>query len=404
MSLLEMSAAGGVLIGGILVVRALAGRYLPRTTFLVLWLLAALRLLLPLTIPLPLPVRIGALLTGVGQMTAAAGPGASLPATADTPVLTVLWLAGGLLLALFFSGSYLRSMRKFRTSLPDTTPSVQAWLAAHRILRPLEVRCSDQIGSPLTYGILRPVILLPKTLDRTGETTLTYVLTHEYIHVRRFDAVTKLLFAAVLCLHWWNPLAWALYVLGNRDLELSCDGQVLRRMGEAHRSGYALALLDIAEARTTAAALCSHFSQHTIAERIEAIMKYRRVSAAAVLLSCVVVAGAAMTFAGGDGSYPVNASGQTYGSAQWADTWEDRPELIAAVGRHGTEGYLCAADLTAGEPTSPAEALARMEQYEALSADWDGQSPIVVRTIPLYDADGRTVIDSFDIAFTPSHL
>ena len=88
------------------------------------------------------------------------------------------------------------------------------------------------ISSPLTYGILHPVILLPKKLDRNDQAALKYVLTHEYVHIRRFDAITKILFAAVLCIHWFNPLVWVMYVLANRDIELSCDAWVIRMMGE----------------------------------------------------------------------------------------------------------------------------------------------------------------------------
>ena len=53
MSLFQMSVAGGVLILFIVVIRALAIHRLPKTTFLALWMIAALRLLLPFSIPLP---------------------------------------------------------------------------------------------------------------------------------------------------------------------------------------------------------------------------------------------------------------------------------------------------------------------------------------------------------------
>ena len=59
MSLFQMSVAGGVLILCIVVVRALAIHRLPKTTFLVLWMIAALRLLLPFSIPLPFNIHIG---------------------------------------------------------------------------------------------------------------------------------------------------------------------------------------------------------------------------------------------------------------------------------------------------------------------------------------------------------
>ena len=59
MSLFQMSVAGGVLILFIVVIRALAIHRLPKTTFLALWMIAALRLLLPFSIPLPCNIHIG---------------------------------------------------------------------------------------------------------------------------------------------------------------------------------------------------------------------------------------------------------------------------------------------------------------------------------------------------------
>ena len=320
-----MSVAGGVLILFIVVIRAVAIHRLPKTTFFVLWLIAALRLLLPLSIPLPggLPVNVASISDAVQDFAAQnfvqgneegssstqappsfapdVEPGEQFQATAQeierVPVFVVVWLAGSLLLAAYFTISYLRSLQKFRMSLPDNTPYVQRWLSEHRITRPLEVRSSDLISSPLTYGILRPVILLPKKFDRSDETVLQYVLAHEYIHIRRFDAITKILFASTLCIHWFNPLVWVMYVLANRDVELSCDGCVLRMLGEKERSAYARALIRMEERKSGMSALYSHFSKNAITERIEAIMKFKKTSIAACALALVVTVGATTAFA-----------------------------------------------------------------------------------------------------------
>ena len=325
MSLFQMSVAGGVLILFIVVIRAVAIHRLPKTTFFVLWLIAALRLLLPLSIPLPggLPVNVASISDAVQDFAAQnfvqgneegssstqappsfapdVEPGEQFQATAQeverVPVFVVVWLAGSLLLAAYFTISYLRSLQKFRMSLPDNTPYVQRWLSEHRITRPLEVRSSDLISSPLTYGILRPVILLPKKFDRSDETALQYVLAHEYIHIRRFDAITKILFAATLCVHWFNPLVWVMYVLANRDVELSCDGCVLRMLGEKEKSAYARALIRMEERKSGMSALYSHFSKNAITERIEAIMKFKKTSIAACALALVVTVGATTAFA-----------------------------------------------------------------------------------------------------------
>ena len=320
MSLFQMSVAGGVLILFIVVIRALAIHRLPKTTFLALWMIAALRLLLPFSIPLPFNIHIGldvfsdvvqelpsgniaSTLPGDSPPSYDIGTAVPSPATEHISTFEILWLVGVLLLAIYFSISYFRSMRKFRMSIPDNTPYIQNWLTAHQISRPLAVRSSDLISSPLTYGILHPVILLPKKLDRNDQVALKYVLTHEYVHIRRFDAITKILFAAVLCIHWFNPFVWVMYVLANRDIELSCDAWVIRMMGEKKRSSYALMLIKMEERRNGMSALCSHFGKNAISERIEAIMKFKKTSILACAFALVLVVGATTAFATSSGAW-----------------------------------------------------------------------------------------------------
>lgn len=320
MSLFQMSVAGGVLILFIVVIRALAIHRLPKTTFLALWMIAALRLLLPFSIPLTFNIHIGldvfsdvvqelpsgniaSTLPGDSPPSYDIGTAVPSPATEHISTFEILWLVGVLLLAIYFSISYFRSMRKFRMSIPDNTPYIQNWLTAHQISRPLAVRSSDLISSPLTYGILHPVILLPKKLDRNDQVALKYVLTHEYVHIRRFDAITKILFAAVLCIHWFNPFVWVMYVLANRDMELSCDAWVIRMMGAKNRSSYALMLIKMEERRNGMSALCSHFGKNAITERIEAIMKFKKATAVAIALALVLVVGATTAFAASSGAW-----------------------------------------------------------------------------------------------------
>ena len=108
---------------------------------------------------------------------------------------------------------------------------------------------AGRISSPLTFGVLRPVILVPKKTDWTDETALRYVLEHEFVHIQRFDVLSKLLLIAAVCVHRFNLLVWVMYVLANRDLELSCDETVLRRFGGDVRAAYARVLIRMEAAR-----------------------------------------------------------------------------------------------------------------------------------------------------------
>ena len=311
MELLQQTLWGGTMVLVILLLRTLGKRFLPRTVFRALWIVAALRLLLPLSLALPVPMPAPATPLPAADAAAtgqawtwentlpyfgAAQTDTHQPAAAVTP-WTLLWLVGVVLLTAYFAVSYVRCLRTFQTSLPEHSPEVEAWLAEHRLTRRVCVRCSDQITSPLTYGIFRPVILLPKTLDRRDTATLQFVLTHEWVHVWRWDAMIKLLFAAVLALHWFNPMVWLLYWLGNRDLEFSCDAAVVRRMGREYRAAYALALLALEEKRSGLLPCFSRLSRNFLEERVKSIMQYKRASAVAVFLAMLLVVGITSAFA-----------------------------------------------------------------------------------------------------------
>lgn len=350
-----MSVAGGVLILFIVVIRALAIHRLPKTTFLALWMIAALRLLLPLSIPMPFKIHIdldvfsdvvqklpsgniGFPIPGESRHAYDTGAVVSSPAAERISIFVILWLVGVLLLALYFSISYLRSMRKFRMSVPDNTPYIREWLNAHQIVRPIEVRSSDLISSPLTYGILHPVILLPKKLDRNDQAALQYVLTHEYVHIRRFDAITKILFAAVLCIHWFNPLVWGMYVLANRDTELSCDAWVIRMTGVKNRSSYALMLIKMEERRNGMSALWNHFGKNAISERIEAIMKFKKTSIWACILALALIAGATTAFAAARTDDNMKLMGLGFSTAEVGDMEAVEIGNTTLVQRVGEEG------------------------------------------------------------------
>lgn len=350
-----MSVAGGVLILFIVVIRALAIHRLPKTTFLALWMIAALRLLLPLSIPMPFKIHIdldvfsdvvqklpsgniGFPIPGESRHAYDTGAVVSSPAAERISIFVILWLVGVLLLALYFSISYLRSMRKFRMSVPDNTPYIREWLNAHQIVRPIEVRSSDLISSPLTYGILHPVILLPKKLDRNDQAALQYVLTHEYVHIRRFDAITKILFAAVLCIHWFNPLVWGMYVLANRDTELSCDAWVIRMTGVKNRSSYALMLIKMEERRNGMSALWNHFGKNAISERIEAIMKFKKTSIWACILALALIAGATTASAAARTDDNMELMGLGFSTAEVGDMEAVEIGNTTLVQRVGEEG------------------------------------------------------------------
>lgn len=314
MTFLELSFSGAVFVLAIAAFRALTLRRLPKGTFVALWWLAAARLLLPVELSsrfsvytllealrpkaapvepiLPAaPVTPAALPVLIVPTQPAAAP-MPQPAPAPFPVWTVLWISVGLLLAAWFLIRYVRWRRRFREALPADCPGLDAWF---QLRRRVQVRVTDQITAPLTYGLFRPVILLPRTMDFTDEEALTCVLAHERAHIRRLDGLLKLALTAAVCLHWFNPAVWVLYVLGNRDMELRCDEAAVLALGEDSRERYALALIRLAEKQCVP--LCGFAHRNGMEERIKAIMSIKKKSLLACFIALALVLGITTAFA-----------------------------------------------------------------------------------------------------------
>ena len=316
MSLLQMSFLGTVIILLIVVLRAVLINRLPKKTFLILWWIALIRLLVPFSIKSVTsiysllqsiysdinPVRTAQTTTFLpihGNMPEIANglSEAMVQRTESISILSVIWLAGLLLCFGFFAVSYIKCYREFRFSLPVENDILEAWKEKHPLKRSLSIRQTETIAAPLSYGVIRPVILMPKNTEWKNIYQLRYVLEHEYVHIRRLDMLTKLIMIAAVCIHWFNPLVWVMYILFNRDLELSCDETVVRRFGMDIKSVYATALISMEEKKSGLTPLCNSFSKNAIEERIRAIMKIKKTSKFAVMISAVLVIGVTGGFA-----------------------------------------------------------------------------------------------------------
>ncbi|WP_343249621.1 M56 family metallopeptidase [Diplocloster hominis] len=316
MTLVRMSVSAGIMIALVAAVRLLLLHRLPKKTFLVLWWIVLARLLIPISFPSPVSIysmidqkgahgyaadtTVGNLLplnhAGKADTGGLSGLGSQADPFSLVTVLGLLWLAGGLLCAMYFLVCYIRCRRVFAEALPLESDAVSKWLMEHDLIRQLVVRQCSRLRAPLSYGILRPVILLPKQKVWDVQ-ELDYILLHEHIHVRRFDGLTKFLLTAALCVHWFNPFVWIMYVIANRDLELSCDEAVLCALGQTSRYPYAMTLISMEEQKGGLVPFANSFSRFAIEERMKAIMKYKKSSFWAALVSIALIIGITIGFA-----------------------------------------------------------------------------------------------------------
>ena len=310
MSLLQMSFAGGILILAVIVIRALAINMLPKKAFNALWGISVVRLMIPFSIQSVFSVYslMGSHAPGNGLQTIRVLPigasGQAIPLTSSVlnaanavSTWTIVWAAGVLVCAVFFSLAYWKCWKEFQTSLPVGNDFTENWLCVHQQRRRISIRQSGRFSAPLTYGVLHPVILMPTSTKWENTDSLAYVLAHEYVHIRRFDSIRKLVLIVVLCVHWFNPLVWVMYILANRDIELSCDEAVVRLFGENAKAAYARALISMEETRSGLTPLCNNFSKNGIEERITAIMKIKKTTVFSLVLAGFIVVGTATAFA-----------------------------------------------------------------------------------------------------------
>lgn len=431
MNIITMSITGGVMILATIAIRLFGLRKLPKTTFTALWAIVTLRLLIPFSLPFEgsaytilanLPWTAKPSMT-VGSnkvftfnaITRAAGytptqNAAGTPASIN-PLIAV-WLTGAVLLALYFVFSYFRIRRRFSF---DFTADCQDAMRSTgiKILRPVTVHVSSAVEVPLTYGVLRPVILLPKGTDFTDTERLRAVLAHELVHIKKFHAVYKPLLIAALCVHWFNPLVWVMLILANRDIELLCDEAVLQTFGTLEKSVYARVLLEMEEQKAGLIPMFNSFSKYALEERICSIMNFKRISAGAIVLALALIVGVTVAFATSGAEESIEPEVVITESAIYDTLADDLADLEQELADAEQE----LADMEQALADAEQEALQEMADVEqelsaieiAFSEAVTGENgepiagPITLKTIyfSYEDAFGRTLKNRICIAVVP---
>lgn len=202
-----------------------------------------------------------------------------------------LWLGG--MAVLLLTGLFRYGLLKRRISDAVPAEEAQCTVRGKRLER---VYITDRIQMPMVLGIWKPRVLLPSACsgeERKGEREL--ILAHEQAHRLRYDHVTKVFVFGVLVIHWFNPLAWAAFLLYCRDVEMACDEKVMEWLGEESRKPYSLALLRFEEERS-ALLIPLAFGESSARERIRHILNYRKPGSWMTALALLLAALAAGLF------------------------------------------------------------------------------------------------------------
>lgn len=366
----------------------------PRWQYAV-WAVLALRILLPaytgkyyVLLPLPLWVETAKVMvephwasayTNVYEATQVTSP---IPWLTGAPVslsdwLFLLYVVGVVVTLLRYLISWLSLCLLLRQGTPvpaDVKEQIEriGKTYACKTCRAIEL---TGLPSPMVCGVFRPVLALPK-----GKALDDHVILHELLHLNYKDALQNVFWCFCRTLHWCNPIVRLLLNRVGNDMESLCDQRVLERLRGEDRRNYGISLLAMANDKYPRAVGTTSLSNggKNIAQRIEAIVRFKRYPRGMALASvCVVVVLAASSLVG-----MVDKEEPLYGMMYFGPK-TDREVAVSHLNYCTTvagaldtyakgiinESSLCLAMATTGETQKEMEALARTGTYRGLPSE-----------------------------------
>lgn len=309
--ILNMSISASWVILAVVLMRILL-KNSPKWVFVILWGIAAVRLLCPFSVESTLSLIPSAqtispailmdttptLQTGIPVVNDAVNSliaesnlpnaGASVnPLQVTFAVGAVIWLIGIAVMLIYAATTYLLLRIKVKTAIR---------------LKDNIYQC-EHISTPFVLGVFRPEIYLSFTVR---ENNLPYVIAHEKTHISRRDHLWKPLGYCLLTVHWFNPFVWLAYILLCRDIELACDEKVIRPLGAEERADYSAALLSCSIDRKFVTACPVAFGEVGIKTRVRSALSYKRPALWLIALAVIVCTAVAVCFL----TNPIGTSGE----------------------------------------------------------------------------------------------
>ena len=238
---LSTSIHGSIVILAVLLLRLILNKA-PKKLICWMWVLAGIRLLLPVPIESeyslqPQHIQI------------------SMPENL-TMVFTGIWIALAIAIGVYSVYSYF----SLRGRVMDAVKIPGGWE-------------SDRIETAFVLGFIKPKIYIPTGMSAE---TRKQILEHERTHLEKGDHWIKMIGFLALAVHWFNPLVWISYILLCKDIEMACDERVVRFMELNERKTYSAALLRCSTNRAHYAACPVAFGEISVKYRIKAILGYRK--------------------------------------------------------------------------------------------------------------------------------
>jgi len=332
-SVVSLSLRATILIFIFIGMRHLGRRWIPPQILYLGWVVIALRMLVPFSVPISW-TPYEAVMRPMGEWAQTIANEVTTPIFASlnissesqaapsglsrggvemrnvpgdwtpTRFLAAFWIAGvgGMILVRVVAGYRLRV--RLRQGRSENEPRVMALANDEAQMLGLKgsvkVLTSSAIGIPAIMGLFRPRLLLPPGFpEHLTDRELRFVLRHELGHWKRCDPLTQMLMHAALTVHWINPLVWIASLLARRDCELACDEFVMNHTSPTDRRSYGTALLNVmkvvGQPNPFPAKLGIFGTKKKIKQRIDLILHYhssilRRIVAGVSVIALVCLA------------------------------------------------------------------------------------------------------------------
>ncbi len=287
----NMSVTASILIIAVILLRLIL-KNAPKWTRYILWLLVALRLVIPFTfesrfslVPNAQAINstsnsstsyVSSVVNSEGFQTMQSA--VSLPDEVSIiTILTYFWIIGVTAMLIYMLFSYLHLHFKLRESVEIKD----------------NILICDRISSPFVFGIIRPRIYLPSALSDEEK---TYVIAHEQAHIKHYDNILKPFGYLILSIHFFNSLCWIAFRLFTKDIELACDERVIKNYDIQDKKGYSTALLSCSIERNFLSACPFSFGESGLKQRIKSVLSYKKPTVRIVILSFAVCILTAMSF------------------------------------------------------------------------------------------------------------
>jgi beta-lactamase regulating signal transducer with metallopeptidase domain len=245
-----------------------------------------------------------------------------------------VWLAGVVLFLAPVPIVLWRLRRLRRTGLPwpNLQQQTHALAAEHGIRRRVELMRHEHVPGPITFGVLRPVVMMPADADQWPQADVRRAIVHELEHVTRRDWVILLAARSICALYWFHPLAWVAWRKLSLEAERSCDDAVVV---SEERTDYAEQLVTLAQrlSATEEAPMLGMANRSDLSMRVSAVLddRQRRGRAGLGLVAGAIGAAALIVLAIAPVRAVATADSAVTTNRPGAETTEDQQELLRKI-------------------------------------------------------------------------